>query len=338
MTLHVTNGDTAGDTLRLIVNDPVVTAADVLHEGPCPAVDGDAWYEARAGFLSGWAPYDETRAGLAETDRTIAGASRIVMWFEHDLFDQLAIIRTLDYVGRVLADPANVGSAGPAHQPRRVSLICIDRFPGVERFIGLGQLTADQLSTLKGTGAAMTAGHFALASEAWRAFRSADPMGLCHLAQQLTAAQIGGVSEGGAALPFLGDALLRFLAEYPAVENGLSRTETLALQALAAGPMPAARLFGAAQAQEPRRFLGDLPFFDNLDRLATARVPLVTVTGDGERRLRQIAITEAGREVMANRADHVQLNGIELWRGGVHLSGSADSPWRWDAHGETLVS
>ena len=27
-------------------------------------------------------------------------------------------------------------------------LICIDRFPGVERFIGLGQLTAEQLATL----------------------------------------------------------------------------------------------------------------------------------------------------------------------------------------------
>ena len=42
--------------------------------------------------------------------------------------------------------------------------------------------------------------------------------------------------------------------------------------------------------------------------------------------------------LLACRADHVRLNGIDLWRGGVHLSGSDCSPWRWDARDETLVS
>ena len=53
MTLHITNGDHAGDKLRSFVNGPVALACDVLHEGPCPPVDGDAWHEVRARFLAG---------------------------------------------------------------------------------------------------------------------------------------------------------------------------------------------------------------------------------------------------------------------------------------------
>ena len=75
-TLHITNGDCAADTLRRIVDSAVVIAADVLHEGPCPAVDGDAWHEVRAHFL---APYggttpDEMKAALAGVDRAIVDA------------------------------------------------------------------------------------------------------------------------------------------------------------------------------------------------------------------------------------------------------------------------
>ena len=336
MTLHVTNGDCAAGTLRLIVSEPVRTTCDLLHEGPCPAVDGDAWYDARARFLADGfgAAFEETRAGLAETDRAIAGAGELVLWFEHDLFDQLLLLRTLDLLAR--AGSTSAGRVGSDPAPR-VSLICIDRFPGVARFIGLAQLTADQLATLEGTAVPVIAGHYALARDAWRAFRSPDPAELVDLARRLDAAR-GASSEGGPVLPFLGDALLRFLAEYPSVANGLSRTEALALDALLDGPLTAGALFSATQAGEAQPFLGDLTFFGNLDRLAAARAPLVTVDGDGERRLRRIGITGAGREVAAGRADHVQLNGIDLWRGGVHLSGSDRSPWRWDAGAETLVS
>jgi hypothetical protein len=46
-TLHITNGDSAGDKLRTFVNGEVTIVADVLHEGPCPPIDGDAWHDVR---------------------------------------------------------------------------------------------------------------------------------------------------------------------------------------------------------------------------------------------------------------------------------------------------
>ena len=351
MTLHITNGSHAGDKLRSIVEGPVTLACDVLHEGPCPPVDGDAWHEVRGRFLAGsaGAAADEITAALAADDRAIAEAcrrgDRIVLWFEHDLFDQLALIRTLDLMVRAQPDPTGTRAGAPVGSGFRrtvplASLICIDRFPGVDRFIGLGQLTKEQLATLDGTGATVTAGHYKLAADAWQAFRSSDPEGLVRIAHELSAAQLP-VSEGGPALPFLGDALLRLLAEYPSAANGLSRTEELALDALLDGPSAAGALFGATQARELRPFMGDSTFFGILEQLASARVPLVKVdatASDGDPRAHAVAITSAGGDVLAGRADHVRLNGIDVWRGGVHLSGSDRSPWRWDARRETLVS
>jgi hypothetical protein len=375
VTLHITNGDHAGNKLRGFVNGPVTLACDVLHEGPCPPVDGDAWHEVRARFLASGdgQRYENIKAGMAASDAAIAQAceqdDEIVLWFEHDLFDQLALIRTLDLMVRLKPDttetrqPDITETEQPgATEPRksdaaetragvpvvsgfsrtlpRVSLICIGAFPGIDRFIGLGQLTAEQLATLVGTGVTVTAGHFRLAVDAWCAFRSPDPSELLHIAHQLSAAHLP-VSEGGPALPFLGDALLRMLAEYPSTANGLSWTEQLALRSLLDGPMAAGALFGATQAHEARPFMGDSTFFDVLQRLASARVPLVTVdaaTNRGDPRVHIVAISDAGRRVLGGRADHIGLNGIDAWRGGAHLDGSGRSPWRWDSGGETLVS
>ena len=354
--LHITNGDCTAVTLRQIVGDPVTIAADVLHEGPCPRIEGDAWRDVRARFLAsdGETTYDNVKTTLAAWDRAILDAyvrgDEIVLWFEHDLFDQLALIRTLDLLVRLQPDATETGAIGATSRAPvgsgfrrtspRVSLICIGSFPGIARFVGLGQLTPPQLATLIGTGMPVIAGHFALATDAWHAFRSPDPAGLLEVTLQLAAAGTP-VSEGGPALTFLGDALLRFFAEFPSVANGLSRTEELALIALLAGATTAGELFGATQSSEARPFMGDTTFWRILRRLASARVPLVTVgAGPDEVDLRsnRIAITNAGRDVLARRADHVRLNGIDLWRGGVHLTGSDRSPWRWDAATETLVS
>ena len=49
-------------------------------------------------------------------------------------------------------------------------------------------------------------------------------------------------------------------------------------------------------------------------------------------------LTDAGREVAGGRQDAVAPNGVDEWRGGVHLRGDTRSPWRWDPTAETLVS
>ena len=66
---------------------------------------------------------------------------RYVLWFEADLYDQLQIIQILARLA-ALDVPAE-----------RITLICIGEHPGIARFGGLGELTADQLCRLPATAA-----------------------------------------------------------------------------------------------------------------------------------------------------------------------------------------
>jgi hypothetical protein len=334
--LHITNGSCAGDLLKTFVDGPVVLTCDVLHEGPAPRIGDDQWHDLRARFLYGDGGGTDTveglRADLARSDHAIRHAAArgddVVLWFEHDLFDQLLLIRTLDLMAR---EPG----AGSADTPRPISLICIDRFPGVERFIGLGQLAAAQLASLYPARTPVTREQFALASSAWERFRASDPRALVDLVARLKTDE-----EANGALPFLADAMSRFLAEFPSVESGLTRSETLALTVLSDGPMNGGALFFRTQKHEPRPFMGDSTFFSIVTALADARVPLLAISGPPDRadlRAHTVAILDAGREVLAGRQDRVRLNGIDMWRGGVHLE-DGGRVWRWDGSRETLVS
>src|SRR5687768_2280946 len=142
--LHVTNGDAAAEPLRRAgLGGEVLPWRDVLHEGPVPAGLAPAELNrVRARFLAGEGPagFEEVLADLEARDRALAaaaaGGGEVVLWFEHDLYDQLQLLQVLDR----LADGAAVRA--------RVSLVCIGEFPGVEPFHGLGQLSPEQLASL----------------------------------------------------------------------------------------------------------------------------------------------------------------------------------------------
>ena len=93
----------------------------MLHLGPLPAGLGATGLAARwARFIAGcgWGEVDTVRAGFAARDFRFARASRrgaIVLWFEHDLYDQLQLLQILD----------RLATRGPA----RRSLVGIDRHP-----------------------------------------------------------------------------------------------------------------------------------------------------------------------------------------------------------------
>src|SRR5262249_45940909 len=129
----------------------------------------------------------------------------LVLWFEHDLFDQLNLIQLLTWIR--------------GHVPAAtVSLICIGSYPGRPNFKGLGELTPAELAPLLETRFRVTDGQYDLAARAWQAFRAPTP-------EPLTALQPDERS-----LPYLGRALERFLQEYPWTSDGLSRTERRLLE------------------------------------------------------------------------------------------------------------
>jgi len=81
--------------------------------------------------------------------------------------------------------------------------------------------------------------------------------------------------------------------------------------------------------------MGDRSFYRMMAELASARYSLIEVSNRFHYSLGDVSITEAGRKVIEGRADHIDLNGIDRWIGGVHLKDGA--VWRWDRASEQLI-
>jgi hypothetical protein len=314
--LHITDGESVAGTLReSSVPGIVSTYGDLMYEGPAPAgLDAEAWRETRAGFIaqSGYATLDEARQYLKACEETLAEFPQheeVVIWLDHRLSDQLILIKVLDWFSR-----QDLGGV-------KLSLICTDAY------VALGALTATELEPLLSTRVPVDQLQYHTAQAAWHAFTSADPTAIERFIEGDTSA-----------LPFIATALRRHLEQFPSVDNGLSRTERQALSVLCQSvSIPGGPLFVHVQRHEEAVFMGDLDFYRLIANLSCARHPLVHTSDTPQHRLGNVAITETGRDVLAGRADHVALNRIDRWLGGVHLKGD-EAAWRWDRPSRRLVS
>ncbi len=326
--LHITNGDSTAISLRRSGMPGVFLAwRDVMHDGPVPAgLSLQQLSEVRARFLAerGWSSYEDAMEEFRARDSILErfrNEQEVVLWFEHDLYDQLQLLQILDWL------------AGQERGKTILSLIAIDSFPERASFHGLGELTPAELSSLFPQRRPITTAMLTLAHEAWDAFRSPDPLMIERVLARDTSA-----------LLFLAGALKRHLQELPSVTSGLSRTERLLLEALAAGPMRPIPLFVAAQRMEEAPFLGDWSFWQYVYDLSQGPTPLVIRKDGGAFVLpsfssstarqsafleQELLLTELGSAVLAGQGDWMQLHGIDRWLGGVHLSGH-EPAWRWD--------
>jgi hypothetical protein len=301
--LHVTNGTAAAADLRAL--GEVLSWDDVLHEGPVPALAPDALRDVRARFLGGAGFTDVTaaRARLAARDARLDAvdfSTRLVLWFEDDLHDQLQLIQVLDRLAT---------GDGPARRSRPAGPVELVRLPrGPRTFL------RDRLAAATPLGEP----DHALARTVWAAFTSPDPRSAeaCALA-------------GTPGLPDLAPALRRLLEEHPATTDGLARTERQILHALAGGPLHPQALFTAATAHEERPFLGDATLWWRAVRLAPALLHRDVTDG-------RFALTDGGAAVLAGTAQALDLlPPLDRWIGGVHHLGAPAV--RWDPATRRLV-
>jgi hypothetical protein len=312
--LHVLNGDCTRIILEQTdIPGETVVWADVLHDGPTPyGLSPGDWRELRAGDLADADPQQRARflTDLRRADETLerhAEYDEVVFWFEHDLFDQLLLIRHLDWIASKGCDRS------------KFRLICIGEFPGRPRFAGLGELTPQELASLFPHRRPISGAEVTLGTTLWRAFGAPDPLPLAHLILETDTSP----------LPFVAGALRRHLEDFPSTSDGLSRSERQILSVVSQGHDDAMEAFRAAARLEERVFMGDLTFFRIMKGLTIGRAPLLT--HEGEWRFDApptgvFALTDAGRSVLAGRADYIALNGIDRWMGGVHLT---DDAYRW---------
>lgn len=231
--MHVTNGDSVANTLRQTsLGGPVLSWPDVLAFGPVPRVPPHELRRVRAEFLAahGWGVARDLEGAFEARDRQLVEAEHVVLWFEHDLHDQLQLLQILDL------------------RDGDMKLIQTD--------VLLGPLHAHELEPLFSARVPVTDAQRELAARAWDAVRAESRDELDAL-----------LASDTRALPHLASALHRLLEELPD-EDGLSRTDRQLLGVLADGPRTRLDAFFASQRLEETPYAGDAWIFERLRELA----------------------------------------------------------------------
>jgi hypothetical protein len=163
--LHISNGTSVTGTLeRLFPGAEALPWNDVLHSGPVPAgLSLDELSAVRAAWIAsrGWATPEQALAEFRARDAALGNFRahpETVLWFEHDLYDELQLCQLLDWFNSQDLSGCNV------------SLI--------RTKVYLGPLSAAELSALFPTRRQVTPEQLRHASAAWAAVRAPDPRGL----------------------------------------------------------------------------------------------------------------------------------------------------------------
>ena len=319
---------------RPALGGAVLPWQDVLHDGPVPDIG-----RAGAAAGSGGVPL-RVRLGAPAHDPLVARAARppascrrcadgrgVVLWFEHDLYDQLQLLD-------VLALAHGLGGVAGARSSST-------RFPGKPSFRGLGELTPDELETLWPTRREVTAETLDEAAERV-GLRSAHP-------SRPRSRAVAARGSRAAPVP-RAPHCERLLEELPGVADGLSGNRA----ACAPGDRRRARALHAAPSSprsdlEDAPFLGDAWFYprsrgardrarrDSLETEEGEPLPPPPPLSDGQDFARlALRMTESGERVLAGEADRVELLGVDRWLGGTHIT--PESGWRWDSAARELRS
>jgi hypothetical protein len=262
--LHITSGDIAGNRLEKSgISGEVFVWHDLLYTGPRkPGWPDDVTLDARAGFLSETTDGGLNRQYVLETLKaqyatlkTAADYDSLVLWFDACLFDQSMLCHILTCL-RILENET-------------AELLCIDAFPGVEPYHGLGQLTPDQLAAMVGRRHPLKMEHFLFAERVDAAFARQDRAAFKELADCTDAP-----------LPWIPAAVTRWIAEYPDNATGLGRLERLALEAIRSGCETTAAVFSFVSAREtPPQYWGNTTLWEKINVLADKEPPLIRIEG-----------------------------------------------------------
>ncbi|BCG64657.1 MAG: hypothetical protein methR_P2448 [Methyloprofundus sp.] len=307
--LNISNG-TCATAIMQQANIPGSFLAwnDLLHAGPVPQnLSLTELSTVRTQFIAdcGWGTKSDIAQSFAARDQILINFKRyakIILWFEHDLYDQLQLIQILAWFQQV-----------PLHNVQ-LSIICTDQY--------LGMQTPKSMLALLKHEQAITEKQLQTAKQAWDALRADTPEQWQQLLQKDTAA-----------LPFLKGTILRLLEEYPSSFNGLSRTSHIALDIIATNPCRPEQAFARYQKTEERRFLGDSSFWLILEQFLACQTPLITLaTGRNlnipstEKQL--LSITQTGKDILVGKQNWLDLYEPNFWIGGVHLA--TNNIWCWD--------
>lgn len=319
---HVVNGDCTAELIRQSgIPGDVLVFTDVLHEGPVLHSPIIEHHERRSQFLSecGWGDYQQILQNYHSQEEALmyyAEEGRLILWCEHDVYDQLLLARWLTLMDIVL------------DQPRDQHIVCVGHVEGHPNFHGLGELKPSDIAHLMDKRRPVTYQMLADGHMAWHTLCADGPAMMEVLAQHP-------ISH----LPYMSNAMHRMIHQYPAQGSGLWRTAEQILACLSDGLKTPVQLFANDSEMEQSPFMGDATFWLHLERLSDVPDPALTWEDGTPFKAHKslspvpeafinskVQITELGLQALHEEVDFVRHNNISYWIGGVQIS--EDSPWR----------
>jgi hypothetical protein len=312
--LHLFTGDHAAETIRSALRigpDEFLIQHDVISVGPVKAfASRDEWLRTRDDFWEGvgGAPdLEEFPHDLVIEAERLASASRLVIWAGAGLSDRLllpSVLALADAMGMTL--PPIETAELTSHTSLKVPVLGW----GMLRPSDVGQPKRVELTTERRI----------RAKRAWTALTATSPVSYLHALETL--------EEDGDLLA----AMSTLIERYPDPVRGLSHWDAALLSNLPDAGADAFTVIGGAFGANHHHLdpVGDVYLFWRMQRLADPglREPLLTLSGDlGALRHCRVKLTDLGRQVRDGTANHVEINGIDDWVGGVHLRASTGSPW-----------
>ncbi len=266
--LHITSGDCSGNILaRSGIPGEVFVWHDILYDGPRKlGWPDDDTLHARARFIERATGGGLSRELVLETLKnqyrkleTAADYKRIILWFDACLFDQAMLSHVLACLR--------------FRKIQNVDLLCVDAFPGIVPFDGLGQLLPEQLASAYNQRQSVTEEQFCFAELVDRAFALQDKDAFAQLSVF-----------SNAPLPWIPAAVTRWLQEQPDKRTGLGRLERLALEAVRSGRETPGEIYISVSAGDSHpQFWGDTALWAKINALADRKPPLVQIVGPRRR-------------------------------------------------------
>ena len=290
--------------------------ADPYIQGPVPAEkDRQSFIEIRSSFIARnqWRLKQQAIKDLtADYDalEQARGYQRVCFWFEHDAYDVLVFIKLMHFF------------SDQSKRPDQMEFICVDHYPGVVRFNGIGQLPAETMPLLWQQFAPLEASHIGFGKLCWEAYTASTPEALSQI-----------VNLDSSPFPQIMPALKRHIKELPWRHDGLSLSERLTLQILAEqGPQNGAKLFyhWYTAVYEPLVFMGDSSYWTVLSQLAEAKRPAIKLVKESPKPVDwQVSLTGFGRKLLVGEEHWRSHNDYDRWFGGVQIR-SPGAIWYWD--------
>jgi len=335
--LHITNDKASADKISEAgIPGNTLAWQDALYEGP--VIDShslNAISTERADYFAriGWGSEDEIQQRFSLRNQELMTFSRykeVTLWFDHDLYDQLQLVQLIDWFSR------------QETQGVILNLICIDGYSGVKHFLGIGQLELSQLQDLYARRSEITVAQMDVCEKGWKALTAKNPNALLDF-----------FPHDMSSMPFLKNAIARLVKQFPSQSNGLSQTESLILTAILNHQSDPEDIYQFMQSKEAVPFMSRAMFYGYLKNMMDCQAPLIekvevamddVIDAESENSTEQktehspyfqITLTDVARQVLHNWVDWIQVNGIDRWVGGVHLSDG--NIWRYNKQSRKLT-